>query len=87
LIGRRLAEGSSRSLGFGRQPSICKPVGRWAAALEALFRTDRERAALGWSCSNLALTAESYFRARIVVEHVLAPNLTAPRTLLTARYT
>ena len=82
MIGRRLAEGSSRSLGFGRQPSICKPVARWAAALEALFRTDRERAALGWS-----FTAESYFRARIVVEHVLAPNLTAPRMLLTARYT
>jgi hypothetical protein len=36
--------------------------------------------------SNLALTAESYLRARIVVEHVLAPELAAPLTLLAARY-
>jgi hypothetical protein len=35
---------------------------------------------------NLALTAESYQRARIVVEHVLAPELAAPLTLLAARY-
>ena len=36
--------------------------------------------------SNLVLTAESYRRARIVVEHVLAPELAAPLTLLAARY-
>jgi hypothetical protein len=47
-----------------------KPVTRRAAALEALFRTDWQRAAPR-SRSNLALTAGSYLRARIVVEHVL----------------
>ena len=62
-----------------------KPVTRRAAALEALFRTDWQRSAPR-SRSNLALTAESYHRARIVVEHVLAPELTAPLTLLAARY-
>lgn len=62
------------------------PVARRAAALEALFRTDWERASPGWSRSNLALTAESYLRARIVVEHVLTPELTAPLILLAARY-
>jgi hypothetical protein len=35
---------------------------------------------------HLALTAESYLRARIVVEHVLASDLTASLTPLTARY-
>jgi hypothetical protein len=62
-----------------------KPVERQAAALEALFQTDWQWAAPR-SRGNLALTAESYLRARIVVEHVLAPELTAPLTLLAARY-
>jgi len=62
-----------------------KPVARRAAALETLFRTDWQRAAPR-SRGNLALTAESYLRARIVVEHVLAPELAAPLTLLAARY-
>jgi hypothetical protein len=62
-----------------------KPVARRAAALEALFRTDSQRAAPRLR-SNLALTVESYLRARIVVEHVLAPELAAPLTLLAARY-
>jgi hypothetical protein len=62
-----------------------EPVTRRAAALETLFRTDWQRSAPR-SRSNLALTAESYLRARIVVEHVLAPDLTAPLTLLAARY-
>ena len=70
-----------RAAAFDRR----EPVTRRAAALEALFRTDWQRAAPR-SRSNLALTAESYLRARIVVEHVLAPELTAPLTLLAARY-
>ena len=62
------------------------PVARRAAALEALFQVDWQRAAPRSRC-NLALTAESYLRARIVVEHVLAPpELAAPLTLLAARY-
>jgi hypothetical protein len=61
------------------------PVTQRAAALEALFQTDWQRAAPR-SRRHLALTAESYLRARIVVEHVLAPELTAPLTLLAARY-
>jgi hypothetical protein len=61
------------------------PITRRAAALETQFRADWERSAL--RCHrNLALTAESYRRARIVVEHVLAPELAAPLTLLAARY-
>jgi hypothetical protein len=44
-----------------------EPVTLRAAALEALFRTDWQRSAPR-SHSNLALTAESYHRARIVVE-------------------
>ena len=56
-----------------------------AAALETLFRADWERAAPR-SRRHLALTAESYLRGRIVVEHVLAPELTAPLTVLAARY-
>ena len=64
---------------------LLKPVARRAAALEALFQIDWLRAAPRLR-SNLALTAESYLRARIVVEHVLAPELTAPLTLLAARY-
>ena len=59
--------------------------GRGAAALETLFRADWERAAPR-SRGHLAFTAESYLRARIVVEHVLAPELAAPLTLLAARY-
>ncbi len=70
-----------RAAAFDRR----EPVTRRAAALEALFRTDWQRAAPR-SRSNLALTAESYLRARIVVEHVLAPELAAPLTLLAARY-
>jgi hypothetical protein len=70
-----------RAAAFDRR----EPVTRRAAALEALFRTDWQRSAPR-SRSNLALTAESYLRARIVVEHVLAPKLTAPLTLLAARY-
>ena len=61
------------------------PVTRRAAALETLFRADWRRAAPR-SRRHLALTAESYRRARIVVEHVLAPELAAPLTLLAARY-
>jgi hypothetical protein len=60
-------------------------VTRRATALETLFRADWERSAPRWR-RNLALTAESYRRARIVVEHVLAPELAAPLTLLAARY-
>ena len=63
-----------------------EPVTRRAAALETLFRADWERSAPRSRC-NLALTAESYLRARIVVEHVLAPpELAAPLSLLAARY-
>jgi hypothetical protein len=62
-----------------------KPVTQQAAALEALFRADWERAAPR-SRGDPALTAESYLRARIVVEHVLLPELAAPLTLLAARY-
>jgi hypothetical protein len=65
--------------------NLRKPVAWRAAALEALFRTDWRRAAAR-SRSNPALTAESYLRARIVVEHVFAPELSAPLTLLAARY-
>ena len=49
------------------------PVTRRAAALETLFRADWERSAPRWH-RNPALTAQSYRRARIVVEHVLAPR-------------
>ena len=59
------------------------PVTRRAAVLETLFRADWERSA-SRSHRNLALTAEGYLRARI--EHVLAPELAAPLTLLAARY-
>jgi len=62
-----------------------EPVTRRAAALETLFRADWERSAPRRR-RNLALTGESYRRARIVVEHVLAPELAAPLTLLAARY-
>ena len=61
------------------------PVTRRAAALETLFRADWERSAPRWH-RNRTLTAESYRRARIVVEHVLAPELAAPLTLLAACY-
>ena len=75
-----------RGLGSGRQPSICASRSRSRRPpLEALFRADWERAAPR-SRGDLALTAESYLRARIVVEHVLAPELTAPLTLLAACY-
>jgi hypothetical protein len=71
-----------RAAAFDRR----KPLSQRAAALEALFRGDWERAAPR-SRGDLALTAESYLRARIVVEHVLAPPpLIAPLTLLAARY-
>ena len=70
-----------RAAAFDRR----EPVTRRAAALETLFRTDWQRSAPR-SRSNLALTAESYLRARIVVEHILAPELAAPLTLLAARY-
>ena len=69
-----------RAAAFDRR----EPVTRRAAALETLFRADWERSAPRWH-RNLVLTAESYRRARIVVEHVLAPELTAPLTLLAAR--
>ena len=62
-----------------------EPVTRRAAALETLFRADWERSAPRWH-RHLALTADSYQRARIVVEHVLVPELAAPLTLLAARY-
>jgi hypothetical protein len=61
-------------------------VTRRAAALETLFRADWERSAPRWHRTR-ALTTESYRRARIVVEHVLAPELAAPLILLAARYT
>lgn len=61
------------------------PLARRAAALEMLFGVDWERSAPRWH-ANLGLTAESYRRARIVVEHVLAPELAAPLTILAARY-
>ena len=69
-----------RAAAFDRR----EPVTRRAAAL-ALFRTDWHQSTPR-SRSNLALTAESYHRARIVVEHGLAPELTAPLTLLAAPY-
>jgi hypothetical protein len=62
-----------------------EPVARRAAALETLLRADCERSA-SRSHRNLALTAEGYQRARIVVEHVLLPELAAPLTLLAARH-
>ena len=62
-----------------------EPVTRRAAALEMLFGVDWERSAPRWH-RNLALTAERNRRARIVVEHVMAPELAAPLTLLAARY-
>ena len=62
-----------------------EPVPRRAAALETLFRADWERSAPRWH-RHLALTTDSYQRARIVVEHVLVPELAAPLTLLAARY-
>jgi len=62
-----------------------EPVTRRAAALETLFRADWERSAPRQR-RNPALTGENYRRARIVVEHVLAPELAAPLTLLAARY-
>jgi hypothetical protein len=62
------------------------PVMRRAAALETLFGVDWERGAARRWHSNLPLTAESYRRTRIVVEHVLTPELAAPLTLLAARY-
>jgi hypothetical protein len=70
-----------RAAAFDRR----EPVTRRAAALETLFRADWERSAPRWH-RNLVLTAESYRRARIVVEHILAPELAAPLTLLAARY-
>ena len=71
--------------GSGQQPLTPAQAQQGAVALEALFQTDWQRAAPR-SRRNLALTAESYRRARIVVEHVLAPELAAPLTLLAARY-
>ena len=68
-----------RAAAFDRR----EPVTRRAAALETLFWADWEHSA---PRRHLALTAESYQRARIVVEHVLAPELAAPLTLLAARY-
>ena len=62
-----------------------EPVTRRAAALETLFRADWEHSA-SRSHRKPALTAESYLRARIVVEHVLASELAAPLTLLGAQY-
>ena len=83
---RRLSRSLSLKVGSGQQPSMLfAPVTRRAAALETLFRADWERSAPRWH-RNRALTAESYRRARIVVEHVLAPELAAPLTLLAARY-
>ena len=63
---------------------LSERVTQRAAALEALFRAEWERAARR-SRGDLALTAESYLRARIVVEHVLLPELAAPLTVLAAR--
>ena len=62
-----------------------EPVPRRAAALETLFRADWERSAPR-SHRTLAFAADSYRRVRIVVEHVLLPELTASLTLLAARY-
>jgi len=62
-----------------------EPVTRRAAALETLFRADWERSAPRRH-RNPVLAGENYRRARIVVEHVLAPELAAPLTLLAARY-
>jgi hypothetical protein len=70
-----------RAAAFDRR----EPVTRRAAALETRFRADWERSVPRWH-RNLALTADSYQRARIVVEHVLVPELAAPLTLLAARY-
>ena len=62
-----------------------EPVPRRAAALETLVRADWERSAPR-SHRTLAFAADSYRRVRIVVEHVLLPELTASLTLLAARY-
>ena len=70
-----------RAAAFDRR----EPVTRRAAALETLFRADWERSA-SRSHRTLAFAADSYRRVRIVVEHVLAPELAAPLTLLAARY-
>jgi hypothetical protein len=70
-----------RAAAFDRR----EPVTRRAVALETLFRADWERSA-SRSHRTLALAADSYRRARIVVEHVLLPELTASLTLLAARY-
>ena len=76
-----VAQGRLRAAAF----DLFKPDTRRAAALETLFRAYWEHSAPRWH-RNRALTAESYRRARIVVEHVLAPELAAPLTLLAARY-
>jgi hypothetical protein len=70
-----------RAAAFDRR----EPVTRRAAAFETLFRADW-RAGASRSHRNRALTADSYRRATIVVEHVLAPQLAAPLTLLAGRY-
>jgi hypothetical protein len=70
-----------RAAAFDRR----EPVTRRAAALETLFRADWERSAPR-SHRTLAFAADSYRRVRIVVEHVLLPELTASLTLLAARY-
>jgi len=50
--------------------------------MPVIKRRVRRPCAARRSRRHLALTAESYLRARIVVEHVLAPELVAPLTLL-----
>jgi hypothetical protein len=71
-----------RAAAFDRR----EPVTRRAVALETLFLADWERSASRFASDTLALAADSYRRARIVVEHVLLPELTASLTLLAARY-
>jgi hypothetical protein len=71
-----------RAAAFDRR----KPVTRRAAALETLFRADWERSAPRGGTGIWYSPPKVYRRARIVVEHILAPELAAPLTLLAARY-
>jgi hypothetical protein len=70
-----------RAAAFDRR----EPVTRRAAALETLFRADWERSA-SRSHRTLHLLPKVTSAPGIVVEHVLLPELTAPLTLLAARY-
>jgi hypothetical protein len=67
-----------RAAAFDRREPVTRRCARDAV------RADWERSA-SRSHRSRALPADSYRRARIVVEHVLLPELTASLTLLAAR--